>query len=141
MARRAGIDGHQEDLELMERAFNDDPRVVYSSAREASLLESSPLNERSGDDSASVWRHAQKLIQALSGVVGMNHGLFEELSTVGLYRDDAETCAVDRPDPERAHAMSEARDALGLTNRDVFDDQEFFQSVETNGAVLELAML
>lgn len=79
MAWRAGIDGHQEGLEPLERTFNDDPRVVCSSAREAFLLESSLLNERSGDDSASVWRHVQEIIQALSGVVGMNHGLFEEL--------------------------------------------------------------
>lgn len=141
MTWRASIDGNQDDLKLLERTFNDDPRVVHDPEHSKFFLESSRFDQLSGSDSDEVWRQAQEMLQTLSGMIEMNHGLFEKLRVTGLYREDGETRVFDRPDPVRVHATSDARDALGLTNRDIFDEQEFFQLVESNGAVLELAML
>lgn len=141
MTWRASIDGNHEDLKLLERTFNDDPRVVYDPEYSKFFLESSRFDQLSGGDSDEVWRQAQEILQILSGMIEMNHGLFEGLRVAGLYKEDGETHVFDRPDPVRVHATSEARDALGLTNRDIFDEQEFFQLVESNGAVFELAML
>lgn len=141
MTWRASIDGNHEDLKLLERTFNDDPRVVYDPEYSKFFLESSRFDQRSGGDSDEVWRQAQEILQILSGMIEMNHGLSEELRVVGLYKEGGETHVFDRPDPARVHATSEARDALGLTNRDIFDEQEFFQLVKSNEAVFKLAMV
>lgn len=74
----------------------------------------------------------------LSGVIEVNHGLFDDLILGGVYSEGSVTVS---PNPLQIHATEEMRKALGMPEKEVFDEEELVRLAEIDGAVSELMLL
>ncbi|SFB72181.1 hypothetical protein SAMN05444422_101473 [Halobiforma haloterrestris] len=133
------IQGDQEDLRLLERTFNDDPKIIHDEAENRFYLKSRAFEDLT--TASEVWSQAQNIVKTLCGILELNHGLFEDITTGAVYEVDNGKSVTIKTDTVQMHGAPELREELGLPEPDVFDEEILLALKSDDDAVQELLLL
>lgn len=136
MGWRTGVVGNHEDLKFLARIFDDDPRIVKEESD--FFLEWSEFD--STDDPDEVKRMARDALQLIVGISELDHGLFEGVRIGGVFKSNNGTSVFEKGGPVRSHATPEMREALGLEEPEIYDENEAVQFALSDEAVRDLLL-